>query len=76
MKKEMRLTVGFEDDFVPYAVNFNCDDFDLEAFLGGVASVINMYQDKLTEQNISPADIGYLLTTLILTDGDDENEEF
>lgn len=75
MKKKMQLTITFDENSEVYAVDTKFDGLDLEAFLGGIASVLVSYSDMLAEEDISPADIGFLLTMHMMEElADDETE--
>jgi hypothetical protein len=75
MKRKMQLTITFDENSEVYAVDTKFDALDLEAFLGGIASVLVSYSDMLAEEDISPADIGFLLTMHMMEElADDEAE--
>ena len=75
MKKKMALTITFDEDSDVYGVEADFDVLDLEALLGGVASVLVDNGYILAEENISPADIGFLLTMHMMEElADDETE--
>ena len=66
MKKKMKLTITFDENSDAYSVSTDFDGMDLEAFLGGVATVLVDYGIGSDELPISPADVGFLLTTHIM----------
>ena len=74
MKKKMQLTITFDENSDTYAVDTKFDALDLEAFIGGVASALVNYSDMLAEEDISPADIGFLLTMHMMEGLADEAE--
>lgn len=74
MKRKMQLTITFDENSDAYAVDTKFDALDLEAFIGGVASVLVKYGDMLAEEDISPADIGFLLTMHMMEELTDEAE--
>lgn len=65
-EKKMVLTIKFEEGSDIYSVDTNFDGMDLEAFIGGVATVLLDYGIGTAECGLSPADIGYLLTSHIM----------
>lgn len=74
MKKKMALTITFDEDSDVYGVEADFDVLDLEALLGGVASVLVDNGHILAEENISPADVGFLLTMHMMEELADETE--
>lgn len=78
MKRKMKITITFDENSEVYSVSNDLDGMDLEAFLGGMASVLSGYKSELMEDGISPADIGFMFSLALMQDwfGDDEDEEF
>lgn len=74
MKKKMRLTITFDESTNAYSVETDFDGMDMEAFLGGVASVLINYGIGTEEFPMSPADIGFLLAAHIIEEVADEEE--
>ena len=77
MKKKMKLTIAWDENSDSYNVATDFDAFDLQLFLQGVSDVLVHYGDVLVEENISPADVGFMLSMALMEDmfGDDEDEE-
>lgn len=78
MKRKMKLTITFDEDSEEYGVSIDFDSFDLEIFIEAVASVIVNYGEALAEENISPADVGFMVSLALMEDmfGGEKDEEF